>query len=118
MKTATSSTKNRPHYWSDPELKKVGIEIRDERRGVLLCKKCGSEWSAEPRSRRTRASRLVEVPAGVPRLRVGKPSPECADGLHLAETPRRRPVAAVTAIARAPPRDTRNAPRPSGAPPR
>lgn len=63
-------------------------------------------------------SRLVEVPAGVPRLRVGKPSPECADGLHLAETPRRRPIAAVTAIARAPPRDTRNAPRPSGAPPR
>ena len=55
MKTATSSTKNRPHYWSDAELKKVGIEIRDERRGVLLCKKCGSEWSAEPRSRRTRA---------------------------------------------------------------
>jgi hypothetical protein len=48
MKTATSSTKNRPHYWSDAELKKVGIEIRDERRGVLLCKKCGSEWSAEP----------------------------------------------------------------------
>ena len=48
MKTATSSTKNRPHYWSDAELKKVGIEIRDERCGILLCKKCGSEWSAEP----------------------------------------------------------------------
>jgi len=29
MKTATSSTKNRPYYWSDAELKKVGIEIRD-----------------------------------------------------------------------------------------
>ena len=48
MKTAATSTKARPHHWSDAELEKVGIEIHDERRGVLLCRKCGSKWSAEP----------------------------------------------------------------------
>src|ERR1039458_3764117 len=38
--------------------------------------------------------------------------------LQLTETPRSRPMTAVTAIAKAPPIVTRNAARPTGAPPR
>jgi hypothetical protein len=48
MNTSAIATKLRPHHWSETELKKVGIEIHDERRGVLLCRKCGSKWSADP----------------------------------------------------------------------
>ena len=68
---------------------------------------------------RAATTKTASTSASWPTFDAGAPAshPPCTD-LQFKATPKIRPIAAVTVIASAPPAVTRNAARPSGAPPR